>query len=192
MNSRQAAKPPSRVLKRKGLVFILAICYLGTVASLAYALDLTKLKASFLEGDYGSAIKEGESILAEVDYTADLDELYYILGLSYLKEENYLRASDIFEIILNEFKGSKFKLEAMLARGDAYFALEDYLMAQRCYDELLKSNPEDKLKFQGYSRLAQIGFKKGDNQQAKLYLDKIKQEFPSDAELPLDSEFCLP
>jgi len=55
-----------------------------------------------------------------------LDELYYLLSLSYLKDGNYLRASDIFEIILREFKGSRFKEDALLALGDTYFLRGDY------------------------------------------------------------------
>ena len=97
------------MLRLFGILFLV----LG-IHAFAYALDLDKLKAYFLSGDYKSAITEGERVLAKVEDSGPIDELYYILGLSYLKDGNYLRASDIFEIILNECKGSHFKDDAIL------------------------------------------------------------------------------
>ncbi|MBN1913662.1 MAG: hypothetical protein JW788_04610 [Candidatus Omnitrophica bacterium] len=51
----------------------------------------------YLSGDYKAAISEGEKILAQAKDQDGLDELYYILALSYMKEGNYLRASDILK-----------------------------------------------------------------------------------------------
>jgi outer membrane protein assembly factor BamD (BamD/ComL family) len=154
----------------------------------AFALNLDKLKANFLSGDYKSAIIEGEKMLASESNEAGLDELYYILGLSYLKDGNYLRASDIFEIILNEFKNSKFKEEAKVGLGDTYFVRGDYEKAEGYYKELMNSNPQTKLKPQIYYRLSQVGFKKGDKEQGKDYLSKLKQKFPLSPEARINNE----
>jgi tetratricopeptide (TPR) repeat protein len=158
----------------------------------AYGLNLDKVKIHFLSGDYPSAISEGERILASSSsHASGLDELYYILGLSYLKNGNYLRASDIFEIIIKEFKNSAFKDEAKLGLGDAYFLKGDDDKAQDCYQEFLSSSPRTKLLALLYYRLSQIEFKKGNTPEAKEYLDKLKTCFPSNSELKLNKDLYL-
>ena len=147
-----------------------------------YALSLDKVKVYFLGGDYKSAILEGEELLASEAQSARCDELYYILGLSYLKDGNALRASDIFEIILKEFRDSAFKEEAGLGLGDSYFLRGDFSKAQDCYKGLIDTNPRTKLKAQVYYRLSKVCFKKGDTQTATEYLDKLKADFPLSCE----------
>ena len=153
----------------------------------AYALTLDKVKVYLLEGDYKSAISEGEKLVAQ---DAHSDELYYILGMSYLKDGNFLRASDIFEIIESEFKNSDFRDEAKLGLGDTYFLRGDFVKAEDCYRELISSNPQTKLKAQAYYRLSQTGYKNGDIQQGKEYLDKLKQDFPLNVESNLNRDLC--
>lgn len=158
----------------------------------AYALNIDKVKIYFLNGDYKSAISEGEKTLANYSgHTSGLDELYYILGLTYLKDRNYLRASDIFEIILKEFRNSTLEDEARLGLGDTYFLRGDYDKARRYYEEFLSSNPRTKLAASLYYRLSQIGFKKGDTQAGKEYLDKLKKDFPSNLEVKLDKDLYV-
>ena len=145
----------------------------------AYALDLTMVKACFLKGDYKSAIIEGEKNLGSATGNSyGLDELYYILGLSYLKDGNYLRATDIFEIILREFKRSAFGDEAKLALGDTYFLKGEYARAQTYYKELADSKRQHKLKPLAYERLSQCALKTGNTGEARNYLAKLKIEFP--------------
>ena len=158
--------------------------------SQALALNLDKIKANFLNGDYKSAIIEGEKMLAAENDETGLDELYYILGLSYLKDGNYLRASDIFEIILGEFKDSEFKEEAKLGLGDTYFVRGDFELAESYYRELINNDSGGKLKPQVYYRFSQTGFKKGDMQQGKEYLEKLKTEFPQSPEARINDETC--
>jgi tetratricopeptide (TPR) repeat protein len=177
--------------------FVLRISLTFIFVYNAYASSLDKVKIHFLEGDYKSAIMEGEKILALNSYSPDSDELYYILGLSYLKDGNYLRASDIFEIILREFKNSAFGEEAKLGLGDVYFIKGDFVRARDYYKDIINNNPDTRLKSQLYYRLSECAFKLGDAQQGKFYLDKLKQEFPLNFESRLykdlyvfsDSEF---
>ena len=160
-----------------------------TFISNAYALNIDKVKVYFLNGDYKSAISEGERVLTKYTvHSPNLDELYYILGLSYLKDGNYLRASDIFEIIIKEFQDSAFADDAKLSLGDTYFLKGDYDKARRCYNDLINSNPRTKLKAPLYYRFSQIGLKKGDTQAAKEYLDKLKKDFPSSPEIKLNKD----
>jgi tetratricopeptide (TPR) repeat protein len=153
-----------------------------------YALDIDKVKVYFLNGDYKSAILEGEKILANTDSTPESDELYYVLGLCYLKDGNYLRASDIFEIIIKEFDDSAFKEEAKLGLGDTYFLRAYYDEAQIYYKELLGSNPKTKLKPAIYYRLSQALLKEGDTEGAKKYLDELKKDFPGNLEAGINND----
>ncbi len=167
---------------------ILVLAFLA-LASSAYSLNIDKVKIYFLNDDYKSAISEGEKILA--GYSLDspnLDELYYFLALSYLKDGNYLRASDIFEILLKEFKDSAFKDEARLGLGDAYFLKGDFDKAKACYGGLLEANSHTKLKELVYSRLSEVAYKTGDTQSAKEYADKAKQGSSDIQQVKLNKE----
>jgi tetratricopeptide (TPR) repeat protein len=131
-----------------------------------YALDLTRIKTEFLKGNYQAAITEGERIVASVSpHTYGLEELYYLLGLSYLKEGNYLRAADIFEIILKEFKDSDLQEEALLALGDSYFLSGDYPKAKEYYAQV----KSEKFKPLAAERLSRCALKAGDNQAGQAY-----------------------
>lgn len=173
---------------RKWILFGI-FCFVFGISINVYASNSDKVKVYFLSGDYKSAISEGERILANCSRgSANLDELYYILGLAYLKEGNYLRASDIFEIIIREFKESSFMDEARLGLGDTCFLRAEYDKAEGYYKELINNNPRTKLKAALYYRLSQVGFKKGDTQTAKEYLDKLKEEFPFNLQARLSED----
>ncbi len=170
----------------KSIVFALSL----GLACNAYALNLDKVKGNFLKGDYKSAIREGEKIMAGAGHLPDSDELYYILGLCYLKDGNLLRASDIFEIIIKEFKASRFREEARVCLGDVFYLKRDYDKAQSYYQGLLKDDPKTKFEPMIYYRLSQIGFKKGDTAQGNQYLDRLKQLYPLNLESKLGQESC--
>lgn len=139
------------------------------------ALNLDKVKISLLQGDYKAAISEGEKILAAANKdTGGLDELYYLLGLGYLKDGNYLRASDIFEIIIKEFSHNKFSKRAELGLGDAYFLSGDLDKAEEQYKAVCRTE----LKAEAYHRLSQLEAKRGNRQESADYASMLKKEFP--------------
>lgn len=178
------------IAKRVDFAIILVTLCLGVLAAPCYlfALNLDKVKIHILKEEYGLAIIEGEKILAVTEFSKDFDELHYLLALSYMKEGNLLRASDIFEIIINEFEDSKFKDEAKLGLGDTYFLREDFLKAKGQYESLLDNSPNTKLKAQVYYRLSEVSFRSGDTNSAKNYLDKLKEEFRLNPELRLNKD----
>jgi len=157
------------------IFFIFVICLPGRAA---FAQDIQRVKAYFLNGDYRSAINEGEKLLSKDIDKQHSDELYYFLGLSYLKEGNYLRSSDIFAIIISEFKDSRFKDDAKLGLGDTYLLKGELDQAQNHYLDLLKNKPDTKLKAQLYLRLSKIAYKKGDTAAGKAYAEKLSTEMP--------------
>ena len=168
----------------KLVIFVIFVIFVDT----GYCLNLDKTKAYLLEGDYKQAIAEGEKLIAQYGHDPKSDELYYILGLSYLKDGNYLRASDIFEIILKEFAESRFKEEAKLSLADTYYLRLNYAGAEDKYKEIISNNSSTKLRSLLYYRIMQCALKSGNTQEAKLYLDKIKQEFPLSPEIQTNKE----
>ena len=163
-------------------------------SSNAYCLNLDEVKASFLKGDYKEAILKGEKLVAKAGHSSSAYELYYILGLCYLKDGNYLRASDIFEIVLNEFNNKKFKAEATLGLGDTYLLRGDYKQAIKYYQDILNNDSFSRLRPTVYQRLSYAAYKMGNLKEAKIYRDKLKSEYPlsievefKDYELP---DFC--
>ena len=171
------------------LICIFDFCILIFNFSNAYALNLDNLKVSFLNADYKAAISEGEKVLAANGRSSHSDGLYYILALSYLKDGNYLRASDIFEIILEEFSSSIFGDEARLGLGDACFLRGDFVKAKVYYKEIINKNTNTKLKPLAYYRLSLLAFKQGDAQEGRGYLDKLKSEFPLNLETKFNQDF---
>jgi tetratricopeptide (TPR) repeat protein len=179
------------MVKLKISVITLALSCL--FCNLLFAAEVGRVKACFMQGDYRGAILEGEKLLGSNIDKQHSDELYYLLGLSYLKDGNYLRASDIFSIIINEFKDSRFKDEATVGLGDSFFLQGDLTDAKKCYSGLLKSNQSTKLKAQLYSRLSQLAFKQGDTAEGKKYADKLKSEFPLSPDSMLNNDiYTLP
>jgi len=158
----------------------------------AQALNYDKAKLYFLSGDYASCITEAEKILANASYTQELDGLYCLLGLSYLKEGNYLRASDIFEIILKEFKDSAYADDARLGLGDSYFLRANYEKAAAIYKKMVTDRPKSKLLPQAYYRLSQCALKMDKPQEAGQYLDKIRSDFPLSPEARFEAGCPLP
>jgi tetratricopeptide (TPR) repeat protein len=148
----------------------------------AYAFDMTKVKAAFLSGDYKAVITEGERIISETEDVPQLGELYYLLGLSYLKDGNALRATDIFEIIINEFSASVLRADAMLALGDAYYVLQNYTKAAQWYEALRVDKAGGRLLPLAYLRLRQCALVVGDTQKAKEYSEILSRKFPGYSE----------
>ena len=171
------------------------VCVWGVLAISSYALafDITPLKVNFLKGEYKAVIEEGEQCLSTAtSRSANLDELYYLLGLSYFKDGNYLRASDIFEIILKEFPKSRYRIEAELGDADTYFMRGDLDKAEQAYRKILTAQPNDGgMASALYYRLSQLAMQKGNNDEGKNLKDKLKLEFPLSLEARQEQNICL-
>lgn len=153
------------------------------LAGSGLALNLDRIKTNLLKGDYKSAILEGEKLLAGQREASQSEELYYLLGICYLKDGNYLRASDIFEIIIDEFKTSRFREQALMGLGDAYFFMADYAKALDRYNQVTSA----KLKAAVLYRLAEVALKKGDTEKAKGYLESLRRDYPESPEAKLEN-----
>lgn len=179
---------PNRSIR---LIIIGFIFFFVSFKSL-FAAELEKIKVYMLQQDYKAAISEGEKLLGKSSsIDPGLDELYYLLAVAYLKDGNLLRASDIFEIIINELKSKRFKQEAMFGLADTYYLRKDLAQAEKEYLNLLKKYPDGKLKAQIYQRLSEVYFNMDKPEEAKVYLEKLKKDFPSNLEVKSDNNLCV-
>lgn len=144
----------------------------------AFALNLDKAEAYFLSEDYFSAIDECEALLARYKDPRELDRLYYILGISYMKAGNLLRAGDIFDIIINEYPHSELAADAYVSRGDVYMLAGDLQRARESYAYIAKYRLGSDIKPLAYYKLAQACMKQGDWQGSRTYFDAISRDFP--------------
>jgi tetratricopeptide (TPR) repeat protein len=173
----------------RNLLFLLI--FILSMSTRVYALDIDQVKIYLLKGDYKAAIQEGEKVLAQASANSPkIDELHYVLGLSYMKDGNLLRASDIFEIVINEYKKSPFRQEAMMGLGDVYLLQGNFSKAEETYKVILKEDPNTKLKSQIYYRLSQSGFKKGELEEGRIYLTKVKDQSLQTPELKDKENSC--
>ncbi len=150
-----------------------------------WSADLDRIKADFLRRNYRRVIFEGLAQLDRINIRSS-DELNYIMGLSYLKENNLGQAQESFKRTLKNLSG-KFRAQATLALADTYLIAGQYQEAEDIYNKLVNEDPNTSLKAALLYRLSQSGFKKGDNRQGNEYLFKLKKDFPLSPELKLTS-----
>jgi tetratricopeptide (TPR) repeat protein len=163
------------------VIFVNFVIFTGA----GYCLNLDKIKAAYLNGEYRAAISGGEKILLTSVNHAGFDELYYYLGLSYLKDSNFIRSADMFNRILSEFANGKYRAQAQLALGDVYFLQGDFEKAKSAY-EVLANNPDQKLKSALLYRQSQLALKLGDFAKNKELQEQLKTEYPFSLEAKQD------
>ncbi|MCX5693820.1 MAG: SPOR domain-containing protein [Candidatus Omnitrophica bacterium] len=161
--------------------FCLVIFICCAFPGLCWALDMEVLKIDFLQGNYRRVIFEGQ---AEVErmHLSNMDELNYILGLSYLKESKIDLAQNCFRRILNN-SNSKFKEVASLGLGDTYLVSGQFQQAEDVYNKLIVDDSNSSQKPAVLYRLSQLELKKGNHQKSNSYWFKLKQDFPLSPEL---------
>jgi tetratricopeptide (TPR) repeat protein len=176
-----------RVITLFSFCILFISCFFSVNLAKCFALDLKKIRVYFLNQDYKQAITEGEKLLGQPGHAEKgIEELYYLLGLSYLKEENYLRASDIFEIILKEYKNSPLKEQAELGLADTFFLRNDFPRAQSGYQQFVIAYSGSRFLPLVYSRLSQCASKLGNIQEAKGYQAKLTSGSRLDPEVNYD------
>lgn len=120
-----------------------AACIVLAFQTGVHAMNLDGVKRHFLAGEWKTGIREGEALLAKAKRnSAGLDELYYYLALCYLKDGNYLRTSDICEILLNEFPRTRFREQAHFVLIEAYDRNGNAQQALKYAQDFLKKYPD--------------------------------------------------
>jgi len=143
----------------KKLIFITTLFSLLSLCLLTgylYALNIDRVKMYFLRGDYDAAISEGESLISGDNKSS---ELYYFLGLSYLKRMEYPKAANCFSLVINNFGDNKLKEESRIALADVYYLKGDLARAKEIYEELLRDYPKTKFREEIRQKLQGVGLK---------------------------------
>lgn len=148
---------------------------------ICWADNLDTLRADFLRGNYRRVTLEAQAQIGDFDIHG-ADELSYLLGLSYLKEDKLDQAQECFRRILNNPIG-KFKEQAGMASGDVYLIKGRFQDAEDIYKKLLEDNPNTGLRVGILYRLSQSAYRKGNKEQFDEYLLKLKKDFPLSLEL---------
>jgi tetratricopeptide (TPR) repeat protein len=164
------------IKKFKVYIIVLAIFVFPVVI---WAANLDTLKADFLQGNYRRVILEAQAGRFNIQGT---DELNYLAGLSYLKEDKLGQAQECFRSILSN-PMSKFKQQAGQALADVYLIKGQFQDAEGMYNKLLEDNSNTNLKAGLLYRLSQSGYRKGNKEQSNEYLLKLKRDFPLSLEL---------
>ncbi len=63
-----------------------------------------KMQIALLDGDFDLAVNYGEKALALYTSSPPPPELYYFIAIAYMREGNDLRADDIYDLLLKEYK----------------------------------------------------------------------------------------
>ena len=157
---------------------VLPFAFLVLSLTCAFAQDLDKAQELFLRGDYKASITECENLLSLNPDKEPLPQVYYLLGLNYLKTGNYLRSRDIFQIIIDEIPKSKLRQEAYLGIADSYFLEGNYSRSKAHYENFIRDFPNSQLLSLAYLRLGQIDLKEGRWKEAGDLFLKIKRDYP--------------
>ena len=148
---------------------------------ISWAADLDSLKADFLQGNYRRVTLEALAQMGSFN-NQGADELNYLLGLSYLKEDKLDQAQECFRRILNN-PISKFKEQADLSSADIYLIKGQFKDAEDIYNKLLENNPNTNLKAGIFYRLSQLGYRKANKEESNEFLLKLRKDFPLSLEL---------
>jgi outer membrane protein assembly factor BamD len=83
-----------------------------------------------------SSCSQYQQLLKSTDY-----ELKYNKAMEYYAAEDYIRATTLFQELVNIYRGSDKAEILTFSYADALFGLQDYIMAGHYYEELVKTYP---------------------------------------------------
>ncbi|MEW6009591.1 MAG: SPOR domain-containing protein [Candidatus Omnitrophota bacterium] len=163
-------------------------CLLFGICTNAYAQTLNEAEIQYLRGDYKASIQTLEKILAqEVDKESSV-RVYYLLGLSYLKEANYLRAGDCFDIIVKEYKNSNLAQHALIKLIDIDLLKGDCKKAKEDCQNFLNRYPYSDNGSIIILRQYQAYLECGDVKEAQVALSKLRTLYPNSPQIKALSE----
>ena len=137
--------------------------------ALSFALDIGDIKRHFLSSDYDLVIRQAEALIAQDRYSS---ELYYFLGLSYLKKMEYKKAEDSFSFVVNNHGDKKFKEESKIALADVYYLRGEIKESKALYEQFLEQYPKTKFKEEVLNKIKVLS-RKADS----LYFNQREETF---------------
>jgi tetratricopeptide (TPR) repeat protein len=175
-------------MKLKALIIILLSAISYQLSATAFAQTLEEAEAQYLQANYTQATDTLEKILSlHVDQKSPA-RLYYLLGLSYLKGANVLRASDCFDIIIKEYPDSEFVQQAQIKSMDINILRGDFKRALEASEAFLRNYPQSQFRSAALLRKYTAQSKLGDWQAAKITLSDLQTRYPYSPEVKAREE----
>jgi|GEM_PF-863452 tetratricopeptide (TPR) repeat protein len=141
----------------------------------AHANTLDDDYKNYLSGEYEEIVK------AEGDGAANEQSLY-ILGLTYLKTAEYIKARQTFEKLIAQFPDSPARQRVMFKIADTYFLEGSYPRAISTYKDIEQKQRDGDLTALLTLRFAQIAAKEGKWEDKDKYTALIKTKYPGSPE----------
>lgn len=145
------------------------------------AATLDDLYLHIIQGDYDYVIDQSS---AKVRSRGDFDN-YYLMGLAYLKSNNFTLARDAFDNALEYAADKKSKHKILLAKGDTFLMERDYNFALNFYNKVLNDSPENGITPLVLLRCAQANIKEGNWDTGNSFIRKLHSDYSASFEARL-------
>ena len=131
----------------------------------------------FLKEDHAALIRNAEKNLTSYRLSMkEKKEVLYLMGLSYIKLNNFASAREMFNKIL-AMKGNDFRQGAYIGIADSYFYEKNFTKAISVYENVLRIYPRSDRLASVYCNLGLIFKAKKDPYKANYYFRKVKKGF---------------
>lgn len=120
------------------------VCFFSSGNVFALNSVLKEAEIFILRERYLDAARECEKVLKNSSGD-DTEKACYFLGLCLLKQSQYEKARDNFEIIARKFSRGSFYDDAMLGIAEAYFQEGEFKEAHKRYAKFLHACPDSEL-----------------------------------------------
>lgn len=137
-----------------------------------------RIEECFLGERYQQAVTLCRELINSLPRSRYADDGLYIMGLAYLKEEEFVLARRSFESILSQYPDSDLRDDAEIGLADSYYLEEDIDKATALLREIPTRYPESASLCRVYFKLGECYQKKGIWGQARYYFQKVQADYP--------------
>jgi len=156
-----------------------------------------KIEERFLRERYQQAITLCRELINSLPRSRYADDGLYIMGLAYLKEEEFELARRSFERILSQYPNSDLRDDVEIGLADSYYLEEDIDGAMALLRKIPIRYPRSASLCRAYFKLGECYQRKGIWGQARYYFQKVQADYPLSfeasrvAEILEDEQFCF-
>lgn len=156
------------------IIVVLFIISLSTQVFASSRTAMDKAWASYLKGDYNSAIDSCRIVSKNVKLGA---EGRYLMGICFLKLNDTKEARKNFEFALENYPKSPRIEEIMLGVADSYYIDKDHQKAEAAYQKMLRKFPNSDYASMAYLRLGECQRELGKWRESETSFCKIMNTY---------------
>jgi tetratricopeptide (TPR) repeat protein len=130
----------------------------------------------FQRGEYYRAIGEYERFIYFFPTSPKVEFARYMIGLSFLKGEQYEQAIQTFEALIEEYRTTEYALKSYLSTGKAYVLLGRYDAALTSLNNLVTIAPDQEIRDEAYYQKGWVYLEMGLWQRAREIFLEISDE----------------